>query len=118
MNKSRPVLVVFSILAGLQLLTAAGGLSEIVGAKWFFMFGILVAAVQQGMTFYVQQGVVPEEDVASYADRDGNLRAGRASGTSLGANVAVVPTDPHVSDEQIRSAQLVAKAAVGRRKKV
>lgn len=92
MNKSRPVLITFSILAGLQVLTNATGLSDVVDPKWVFLIGILVAAVQTGMTFYVQNQVVPLQDTAAYVDTHGNTVAGPASPPSVvdGASVEVV----------------------------
>lgn len=89
--KSRPVLITFSILAGLQVLTAAGGLSEVVGPKIFFLFGLVVAAVQVGMTFYVQNQVTPIQDVAAYSNERGQVVAGPAAGATRGTPVVVEP---------------------------
>lgn len=92
MNKSRPVVIVFSVLAGLQVLTNATGLSDVADAKWIFLAGILVAAVQTGMTFYVQNQVVPLEDTAAYVNQQGRTVAGPASPPEVldGASVQVV----------------------------
>ena len=87
--KSRPVLIIFSILAGLQILTSAGGLSEVVGPKVFFLFGLLVAAVQVGLTFYVQNSVVSGQEVAAYANADGVVVAGPAASVQNGEPVLV-----------------------------
>lgn len=84
--KSRPVVIVMSILGALQFLF--GGLAALnlpdasynatvltVGA-----FGTLfVAAAQFGMQFYVQNLVTPHEDVASYRDKTGTLVSGPAA---------------------------------------
>ena len=92
MQKSRPVVITFAILAGLQVITSATGLSDIVPAEWLFLLGILVAAVQVGMTFYVQNVVVPVKDTAAYVDQEGNLVPGPASPPELqGDTVEVVP---------------------------
>ena len=98
MPKSRPVVIVFSILAGLQVLSNAAGLSEILGAKVFFLLGILVASIQVGMTFYVQNGVVPVTDVGAYTNVSGDLVAGPASGVTNGKSVDVVKTEPPASE--------------------
>lgn len=92
-TKSRPVVIIFSILAGLQILSNAGGLGEILGAKIFFVFGILVASIQVGMTFYVQNTVTPNQDVAAYANAQGQVVAGPAAGVTNGKTVDVVKTE-------------------------
>lgn len=97
-SKSRPVIIIFSILAGLQILSNAGGLSEVLGAKIFFLFGILVAATQVGMTFYVQNTVTPNQDVAAYANKDGQVVAGPAAGVTNGKTVEVVKTELPASE--------------------
>lgn len=98
MNKSRPVVIIFSILAGLQILSNAGGLSEILGPKVFFLLGILVASVQVGMTFYVQNSVVPQAEVGAYTNNQGDMVAGPASGVTNGKGVEVVKTEPPSSE--------------------
>lgn len=92
MYKSRPVLITFSILAGLQILANAGGLSEILGPKPFFLLGILVAAVQVGMTFFVQNATVPVSDTVAYVNQNGESVAGPAAGLTNGTPVDVVRT--------------------------
>lgn len=70
---SRPVLVVFSVLAGLQVLTGGAALADFVGAKVAGLIVLAVAAGQVGMTFYVQGRVTP---LADPRDAQGNqLRA-------------------------------------------
>lgn len=97
-SKSRPVVIIFSILAGMQILSNAGGLSEVVGPKVFFLFGILVASVQVGMTFYVQNVTAPVEDVGAYINAEGNMVAGPASGVTNGKEVEVIKTEPPASE--------------------
>lgn len=84
-TKSRPVLITFSILAGLQVITNASGLADVVPAQWVFLLGILVAAVQTGMTFFVQNQVVPVKDTAAYIDQNGQTVAGPAAPPGTGA---------------------------------
>lgn len=83
-NKSRPVLITFSILAGLQVVTGATGLGDVLPPEVVFIIGILVAAVQVGMTFYVQNQVVPVEDTAAYIDQTGQTVAGPAAPPGTG----------------------------------
>lgn len=94
MNKSRPVLITFSILAALQVLTGAAALGDVIGQQAFGMFAIAVAAVQVGMTFYVQNQVAPTRDVAAYVDTKGNTVAGPASPPQLVDGSAVEVSGP------------------------
>lgn len=88
--KSRPVLVTFSILAALQVLTGAAALGDVVGDKAFGMFAIIVAAVQVGMTFYVQNQTVPLKDTAAYVDgTTGQIVAGPSASAVTGTPVDV-----------------------------
>lgn len=92
MNKSRPVLITFSVLAGLQILTAGAALGDVVGTKVAGLVVLAVAAVQAGMSFYVQGQVVPLQDTAAYVDTKGNTVAGPASPPQVvdGESVEVV----------------------------
>lgn len=90
MTKSRPVLIVFSILAGAQVLTAGSALADIIGAKPAALVVIVIAAIQAGMTFYVQGVVTPARDVAAYVDENGKTVAGPASSPPDGTAVIVV----------------------------
>ena len=99
--KSRPVLITFSILAGLQILTSAGGLSEVVGPQIFFLFGLVVAAVQVGMTFYVQNQTVPVQDSGAYVDQEGKMVAGPAAAVQNGQPVEVQPVPPNTARGQL-----------------
>lgn len=97
MNKSRPVLITFSILAGLQVLTGAAALAEAIGRDAFGLFAIAVAAVQVGMTFYVQNQVVPNGDVAAYINGDGQPVAGPAAGLTNGTPVQLAQGVPNTT---------------------
>lgn len=74
---SRPVLVVFSVLAGLQVMAGGAALTDVVGVKPAGLFVLGVAAAQVGMTFYVQRSVTP---LADPRDADGNQLRALASG--------------------------------------
>lgn len=96
--KSRPVLIVFSILAALQVLSGASALADIIGKDTFALFALVVAAVQVGMTFYVQNQVVPVLDVGAYTNNAGHLVAGPAAGVTNGKEVEVVKTEAPASE--------------------
>lgn len=98
MPKSRPVVITFSILAGLQVLTGAAALGDVIGDKAFGMAALVVAAIQVGMTFYVQNAVVPVSEVAAYQSSQGEVVAGPASGVTNGKTVDVVKTEPPASE--------------------
>jgi hypothetical protein len=90
---SRPVLIVFSTLAGLQVLTAGAALGDIIGAKLFGLFGLAVAAVQVGMTFYVQNLTVELKNVAAYdSGTEQGIIAGPAAAPANGVPVEVTET--------------------------
>lgn len=94
MNKSRPVLITFSILATLQVILGGTALADVgVPAAWLALTAVIVAAVQFGVSFYVQGQVVPLGDTAAYLDQQGRLVAGPASPPAVldGTSVEVVP---------------------------
>lgn len=95
MNKSRPVLIIFSILAGLQVLSAGAALADVIGKDLFGLFALGVAAIQVGMTFYVQNLTVPLQDVAAYVTGGNSplLVAGPASSVTDGTEVVVDQAD-------------------------
>lgn len=87
--KSRPVVIVFSILAALQVLTAGSTLADVVGKDLAGLVILAIAAVQVGMTFYVQGGVVPSQDSVAYINEKGVAVAGPAAGLTNGTAVEV-----------------------------
>jgi hypothetical protein len=101
MPKSRPVLITFSILAGLQVLAGGAALGDVIGDTAFGLFVLAVAAVQVGMTFYVQNQVVPTQDVGAYVNSAGSLVAGPAAGVTNGKSVDVVKTEPPPSEGEV-----------------
>jgi hypothetical protein len=93
--KSKPVLIIFSTLAGLQVLTAGAALGDVVGPKLFGLFALGVAAVQVGMTFYVQNQTVPLQNVAAYeSGTAAGVVAGPAAVPANGVPVDVTVADP------------------------
>lgn len=99
--KSRPVLITFSILAGLQILTGAAALGDVIGPQAFGLLGVGVAAVQVGMTFYVQNQTVPVQDAVAYINKDGQSVAGPAAGVTTGQPVDVQPVPPNTARGQL-----------------
>jgi hypothetical protein len=91
--KSRPVLIVFSILAGLDIVATSAGLSDIIGLKQALVFILATKAVQVGMTFYVQNLTVPVQDVAAFVSPQLQIVAGPAAQQANGAPVEVIPAD-------------------------
>jgi hypothetical protein len=115
--KSRPILITYSILAGLGVLTSAAGLGDLIGVKAAFLLIIGREAVQVGLNFYTQSQVVPLADAGAYVNNNGKMVSGPAAGVSNGADVVIVPTNPRVSEEQIRAAKLIAADALGHQRK-
>ena len=82
-SQSQPVLVTFSVLAGLQILTGGALLAEVVGVQVAGLLALVVAAVQFGMTYYVQGLVVPNNAVAVRQLPSGDLVAGPAAPSAV-----------------------------------
>lgn len=89
-SSSRPVLLTFSALAGLQVLTGGAALADILGPKTFGLIVLLVAAVQAGMSYYVHNQVTPWKDVAAKKTPEGVVVAGPAAEAVPGTAVTVV----------------------------
>jgi hypothetical protein len=60
-RKREPVLLVMSILAGLQLLVTTSEWGELVPSPWGKLAALVVAAGTVGMAFYVRGQVTPVE---------------------------------------------------------
>lgn len=89
MPKSRPVVIIFSILAALDIITATAGLNDMIGVKVAFFLIMATKAIQAGMTFYVQNIVVPVVDVAAYRSDTQGVIAGPAAAATDGTPVVV-----------------------------
>ena len=66
--KREPVLIVMSVLAGLQFLTAGAALGDVIGLQWAGFAILVVGALQSGVQFYVRGQVTPNETVAAKID--------------------------------------------------
>lgn len=89
--QSRPVLIIFSILAGLQILSAGAALGDVIGDSAAAFVVLAVAAVQAGMSFYVSGQVTPNGNVAAVQNDVGVIVAGPAAGPTNGTPVDVTP---------------------------
>lgn len=90
MAKSQPVLIVGSVLAGAQALTAYAGLSDFISKQQLGLAIAVIGAIQIGLAFYVRGQVVPLEDTAAYRDKTGEIVTGPAAPPE-GEPAAVVP---------------------------
>lgn len=94
-SASKPVLIVLSILAGLNVVNGGLGALEVVPAKVVGLLALGTAAVTAGIMFYLQGVVVPLQAVAARVTGDGQLVAGPAEQTiPTGAQVQLTPTAP------------------------
>lgn len=96
MTKSRPVLITFSVLAGLDVLSAGAALGDVIGVKVLALLVLATKAVQTGMSFYVQGQVTPQADVAAYVNDHGSVVAGPAAGVTNGVLVDVAQVSRQV----------------------
>lgn len=94
-SASKPVLIVLSILAGLNVINGGLGALEVVPAKVVGLLALGTAAATAGIMFYLQGVVVPLQAVAARVTGDGQLVAGPAEQTiPTGAQVQLTPTTP------------------------
>jgi len=94
-SASKPVLIVLSILAGLNVVNGGLGALEVVPAKVVGLLALGTAAVTAGIMFYLQGVVVPLQAVAARVTGDGQLVAGPAEQTiPTGAQVQLTPATP------------------------
>ncbi len=80
-SASQPVLVVMSILAGLNVVNGGLGALGIVSAQVAGCIALGTAAVAAGIMFYLRGVVVPADAVAVRVDGNGVLRSGPADQT-------------------------------------
>lgn len=94
-STSKPVLVVLSVIVGLNVVNGGLGALEVVPAKVVGLIALGTAAVAAGISFYLQGVVVPLNAVAARVTGDGQLVAGPAEQTiPTGAQVQLSPTSP------------------------
>jgi hypothetical protein len=103
-SKPGPVLVVMSTLAALQVMVAGSALTDVIGIKLAALLGLMVAAVQMGMQFYVRGQVTPWETVVAKRTDDGAVVAGPSAQAPTGVEVeepTAVPDMPRPPDPDI-----------------
>jgi hypothetical protein len=94
-SKSKPVLITFSILAGIQVLTAGATLADIIGETAFALIVLLAGAIQAGMSFYVSNQVTPYRDVVAKRNSQGRFVSGPAAPTGEGLFISVTDKEIH-----------------------
>lgn len=65
--KREPVLIIMSVLAGLQVFVGGAAFSELVSLRVAGLMALAVAALQVGFQFYVRGKVTPLHQVSSEA---------------------------------------------------
>jgi len=86
--KKEPVVIVFSILAVLGVISAGLALIDSIDKDTAAIFTLIVSALTAGASFYVRAMVTPWEDVVSKL-QDGHVVAGPAA-----TGGPTLPTDP------------------------
>jgi hypothetical protein len=93
-TKPQPVLIILSAMATLQVLVGGAALTDVIGNQWAGFLGLLLAALQTGMAFYLRGQVVPLADTAAFLNDDRHLVAGPAAdGQRSGDSVRVIAPD-------------------------
>lgn len=104
--KREPVVLVMSILAGLQILTAGTALADVIGVKLAGLLVLATAATQAGVQFYVRGQVTPTVNVAAEVARAAApAQAGPASDLPTGTDVQVIPAHEATSDTKADAAR-------------
>jgi hypothetical protein len=76
-----------STLAALQVMVAGSALTDIIGAKLAGLLGLMVAAVQMGMQFYVRGVTTPTASVVAQRTTEGTVVAGPSAQAPTGVEV-------------------------------
>lgn len=92
---SRNHILVGAVLAALQILNGGAALGDVIGAKAFGLFALIVAAFQAGWQFYTSATSIPTSAVAAVQDtKTGELVAGPAAVEANGTIVSLAPSVP------------------------
>lgn len=94
--KKEPVVIVFAILAGLQVIAAGLGLTDVLSEEAVDVIVLVIAALQAAAAFYVRGMVAPWHTVITQLTDNGQLVYGPASGGNAGPAVTPPegPTNP------------------------
>lgn len=87
--KKEPVVIVFSILAALQVISAGLGLADTLDEDVVEIIVLVIAAIQAAATFYVRGMVAPWDTVVTQLTHEGMVFDGPAAG-----GVGRPPTPP------------------------
>jgi hypothetical protein len=91
-SSSQPVLIVMSILAGMNVVNAGLGVLHVVSATVVGLLALGTAAVAAGIGFYLRGTVVPLDAVAARVTGDGKVVSGPADQTiPTGREVQLAP---------------------------
>lgn len=110
--KREPVVLVMSVLAALQIITAGTALADVIGKDLAGLMVLVVAAVQAGVQFYVRGQVTPSVNVAAEQPTEPGAptQAGPASPLPTGTDVDVIPAAEATSDTKADAAQFPPEA--------
>ena len=95
--KQQPVVIVFSIIAALQVINGALATTDIFSDEVAGIIALVIGALTAGAAFYVRGMTAPWDTVVSQISSDGRVVAGPASGISdgpTGPDGPVASTDP------------------------
>ncbi len=79
-SKSHPVIITFSILAGLMVINAGLALIDSINKDVTSIISLVIAGITAAATFYVEAQTAPWKDVVSKLAPDGSVVAGPAAG--------------------------------------
>jgi hypothetical protein len=82
--KHQPVVIVFSILAGLQVINGGLALIDSIDKDVAAIISLIIGAITAGASFYVRGMVTPWDTVISKLASDGTVVAGPASDGKAG----------------------------------
>lgn len=97
MSTPQPVLVVFSILAGLKALLLTAEVAQLIGDPWTAVALAVLLAIDVGAAFYTRGQVVPLSTTVVYEPRPDRFVTGGAA-TEVGRRVSESTTIRHAVD--------------------
>jgi hypothetical protein len=93
---SRPLLVTFSVLTGLNVVLGGAALAELVDPKWIGLAVLGSAGLTAGLGYYVRGQVTPWPEVAAQRTDRGLVAGPAAPGTTaVGEPVDVLANQPY-----------------------
>jgi hypothetical protein len=89
--KKEPVVIVFSILAALQVINGGLALIDTIDKDVAAIISLVIGAITAGASFYVRAMVMPWNQVVSRVTEQGTVVAGPAAGVTPGNTGIVGP---------------------------